>query len=479
MKSQRRAVTAVPWAFAETISDAVNGLASTLVVGYFLTPQDVGEAGIAMSVIVLLEIVCAFGIGEAIVRTRSIHTSVTDSAYSGLLAMSVVGAAACCALSWPAAALFHDPEIARLLLVGGILLPLSALGVVPVAILTRKMRVSTLVKRGILARTTTLFVAAGLAYDGWGPWSIMISSIVGSALAGLTLVGSISRWPRLRLDRRELRELMSFGGLISLEMLLVTATTRLFSLAFGAFHGVAALGYLQFAQRLIDEMANLIQNLALRFGLSFFANMEREGGDTAAAFFIGTEVAMLIAAPTLVGFALVYPDALAVVGELRWLPSRVFILVAAISWTTMFPTILISPLMRARGMQRPLITYSALSCAATLVGCVATAHAGVVLAAIAWGARHYFAVPAGIWIIGRFLGIPWQRYLLTFVKPATGTAVMAIAVLAVGEWGLSTPQRFAVEVALGAVVYVAVMLLLEYRTLRRLVAARLANRTPA
>ena len=466
----------MPWAFAESIFNAINGVVSTVIIGYFLTPQDVGRAGAALAVVVLTEIGCAFGIGEAVVRSRSIHASVTDSAYTGLVILSGVGVCLCCALAWPLAWLLGDAQIGWLLLAGSVLLPLSAVNIVPVAILTRKMRADVLVKRGLLSRAATLLATGGLAYAGWGAWSIMVSTMVGSALAGLTLINAVPRWPRLRLNRGELRQLMGFGGLVTLEMLMVTGATRMFNLLFGIFHGVDALGYLQFAQRLIDEMANLVQNVSLRFGLSFFSGLERAGKDTTAGFTMGTEVAVMIAAPLLIGFALVFPDALSAVGETRWLPSYVFVIVATISWTLMFPTVLVSPLLRSRGVQKPLVAYSVVSGALTLVGSVLTANSGVTAAAIAWGTRHYFAIPVGIWMMSRLAGLRWQHYVGVFARPFASTAVMALAVIAVRAQQIAPAERLFIEVGVGAVVYAAMTALLETPLLRRLQGMRLAMR---
>ena len=476
MSTYRRTAAAVPWAFAESLFNAVNGVASTIVVGYFLSPKAVGQAGAALAVIVLIEIGCAFGLGEAIVRGRSGHSSVTDSAYTGLLLFSLIGTGLCCALAWPLADLFGDEQIGWLLLVGSVLPPLAALGVVPVAILTRKMRADVLVKRGMITKAATLIVSGGLAYAGWGAWSIMVSTIVGSALAGVTLLGTVTRWPKLRLNRSELRELMKFGGLISVEMLLTTGTTRLFSLLFGIFHGVDALGYLQFAQRLLDEMANLVQNVALRFGLSFFASMERRGQNTVGGFAIGTEVAVILAAPLLIGFALVFPDALWAVNETRWLPSYIFVGVAALSWTLLFPTVLVSPLLRARGVQKPLVLYSLFSCVVTIAGCILTAGASANLAAVAWGSRHYFAIPAGLWMMARFTGLSWSRYMVTFARPFASTAIMAAAVLVLRAQDLSPMRRLWLEIGVGVVVYVAMTAVLEMPLLRRVRMMRLAGR---
>lgn len=472
MSLRDRAIVAVPWAFAESILGALAGLLSTLVIGRLITPAELGRAGAALAVIGLVEIVTALGIGDALVRSRSIHTTLTDSAFVGLLVLSLAGALLCCVLAVPLAWLYHDRSVGVLLAVGSLLVPLSAINTVPVALLTRKMRIELLAKRGILSKLATLLSAAALAYAGFGAWAIVGSTFVGSALAMLSLVGAVQRWPRLRLDRAELRELVAFGGPISLEQLLLSVTTRLFALLFGVFHGLDALGYLQFAQRLIDEIANVIQNFALRFGLSYFAGVEREGGNAVAAFLLGTRMIALVAAPVLLGFAAVSPDALEAVIGPRWLPATGFIVVAALGWSLVLPTILVSPMLRARGVQRPLVTTSALSCVLALSACAATANAATGTATgpavLASGARHVLALPAAVWMTRRHLGVSPRRYLASFAMPLCCALLMAALVWALRDAlpGTAPLRRLLLCVGAGGAIYGSAVLALD-RTLLR------------
>ena len=466
MSLRERAVAAVPWAFAESVLGAATGLVSTLVIGRLITPAELGRAGAALAVIGLVEIATALGIGDALVRSRSIHTTISDSAFVALLGLSVAGALLCCALAAPLAWLYHDRSVGVLLAVGSLLVPLSAINTVPVALLTRKMRIELLARRGILSKLATLVSAAGLAYAGCGAWAIVGSTFVGSALAMLSLAGAVQRWPRLRIDRAELRALVAFGAPISLEQLLLSVTTRLFALLFGVFHGLDALGYLQFAQRLIDEIANVIQNFALRFGLSYFAGVERGGGNAASAFLLGTRMVAVVAAPVLLGFAAISPDALAAVIGPRWLPATGFIVVAALGWSLALPTILVSPVLRARGVQRPLVTTSALSCALALSACAATAGAGPPWAVLASGARHLLALPAAVWMTRRHLGIAPRRYVAAFAAPLGCALLMAALVWVLRDAMPDTAplRRLLLCVGAGGAIYVCTVLALD-RTL--------------
>ena len=463
MGNRNRVVSSVRWAIVESGLNAVTGLLSTLTIGHFIQPQELGRAGAAMAVIGLVEIAASFGIGEALVRSRSFHTTLTDSAYTGLILISLLGAAVCMALAWPIAALYHDSSVGVLIGVGSLLLPLGSIDAVPIAILTRKMRIDVLAKRGILSKMAVVVVGSTMAYAGIGAWSILGGALAGSGLATVCLFGSIGRWPRLRLRWPEFRGLMAFGGPISLEILLWTVTSRVFGLLFGAFHGLEALGYLQFAQRLIDELALLIQNFTLRFGLSYFARVERTGGDISAAFLLGTKIITFVGAPVLLGFAAVSPDVLTAIIGARWLPSLPYLAVAALSWSTVVPTILVSPALRARGHQAALVIISAISCTLALLACVLTQRAGVGLSAVALGARHFIILPTALWMAHRYLRISVGHYLAAFTFPIGWALAMAAVVWQFQHSATEfTPlMRLLVGILGGALFYMLPMLTLE------------------
>src|SRR5262249_51826645 len=127
-------------------------------------------------------------------------------------------------------------------------------------------------------------------------------------VSAVVLWAAMPRRPRIRFNAREFRSLSSFGGSISLEMLLWQGMSRAFALLLGYFHGPTALGYFQFAQRLVDEAGNLIQGNIVRFGLSFFSDLERSSRDPSRFFLAATGLITAIGGPMFIGLLLVAPD---------------------------------------------------------------------------------------------------------------------------------------------------------------------------
>jgi O-antigen/teichoic acid export membrane protein len=243
---------------------------------------------------------------------------------------------------------------------------------------------------------------------------------------------------------------------------------RLFWLVLGYVHGPAVLGLFQFAQRLIDESANLVQTFVIRFGLSLFAALERAGRDPTEAFLKATRLIAAVAVPIFTGLALVMPDLIGTVFAAKWTPAIIVAQIAALGWVVSFPRSLVGAVLRARGRQTGLVGYAALACGLTIAAGLMTGGQGLFVIALAWITRHFVGIPWGFYAIHRYLGTPVRRQFAASIRPMIAALVMAAAVIGVSMLmqGQSGIARLIAEIATGAAVYAATLALIDRETLR-------------
>lgn len=464
---KRQVIRALPWSFAEGLVNGLAGLALTFVLAWFLEPRELGQATIALAIVGIVEIMAGLGMIEAVVGARSGHTRVSDTAFSTVMTSSLAAAALCWALAGPIARFYGDPHLALLLGVAAFTLPLNALAAVPTALLTRKMRAGALSMRMMASRIVTIAAIGLLAGFGFGAWAPVVGTIVGSLAAIAALFMTMSRWPRPRFHRAEFHMLITFGTVLSVERLLWGSTIRLFWLAVGYVHGTTILGYFQFAQRFIDETANLVQTFSIRFGLSFFAALERAGKDPTEAYLRATSLVTVVAAPVFTGLALVMPDLIGTIFDAKWAPAVVVAQISALGWVFAFPRALVGPILRARGRQGPLVLYAAGSWLITLGAILLTGGQGLVVVALAWISHHLIGVPWSMYAVNRYVGISARRQIAASIRPLIATALMACSVLGVAaltqHW--MSVSRLVAMVVVGAVTYAAAIALIDRRTL--------------
>lgn len=423
-------VRSLPWAAGEAFFNSFYGLLTVLVIGRFIAPVELGAASTAIAIVFLIEVLSSAGLQEAVVRSRSADTIVTDTAFVMAMGFSLAGAAICVPAAFLAAAVFGDHRLTFLTLAASLTLPLNALGTVPSAVLTRKMRAGVLTRRMVGGKTLGLIVLSSTAAFGFGPWSLILAGLATSAGSLVMILTATSRWPRLRFAPQEARPLLRFGAMVSAENSLHIISLRAFSLLFGYFHGLAALGNFQLALRLTEEVGALVIGAVNRFGLSFFAGKERSAADMRSAFLTGSKLITAGAAPLFGGIALVAKDFIPLMFGSQWQDSIPFLQIIAISWIVVFQRILIGLVLRARGQQKILVSLAASAAAFALIACVATAAMPAIYGVIGFASRRFFNAPFVTFAVRRHLKIPFKEQFSNVFAPTAAAAVMAAAVIA-------------------------------------------------
>ena len=467
---KKQVVRAVPWSVAESIVNGLAGLALVFTLAWLLTPAEIGRATVALAIVGSVEILAQLGMIEALVGAKSADTRASDTAFTVVLVMSIAGAALCFLGAGAVGRFYNEPEVAQLLEVAALILPVNSLVAVPTGLFLRKMRAAAVTLRMTSTRIVTILATALLAYLHFGAWSLVLGTLAGSVATLLAVAPVMSRWPRLRFSAKEFRKLISFGAALSVERLLWGVLTRLFWLVIGYVHGSTILGYFQFAQRLVDETANLVQTFAIRFGLSFFAALERAGRDPADAFLKATRLITAVAAPIFTGLALVMPDLVGTIFSAKWAPAVIVAQVAALGWVVGFNRVLVGPALRARGRQAGLVLYAALACIVSIVAALLTAGYGLPAVAVAWIMRHLVGAPWSVLAIRRYLAIPVARQIGAVIRSLLAAALMAAVVLGVAALlrEKTALLRLVAEVAAGAVSYAIAVVIIDRATLRML-----------
>jgi PST family polysaccharide transporter len=468
---KRQVIRAVPWSVAESVVNGLAGIGLMFVLAWLLEPAQIGQATIALSVVGVAEVIAGLGMVEALVGARSGDTRVSDTAFTAVVAAALVAAVACYLLAGPVGRLYREPNVTGLLEVAAFILPVNALVAIPTGLFIRKMRAAAVTVRMTVSRVATILATGVLAYLHFGAWAIVLGTLIGSCVTLAVILPLMPRVPRFRFSPHEFRKLFMFGAALSIERLLWGLMIRLFWLVLGYVHGPAVLGLFQFAQRLIDESANLVQTFVIRFGLSLFAALERAGRDPTEAFLKATRLISAVAVPIFTGFALIMPDLIGTVFSSKWAPAVIVAQVAALGWVVSFPRSLVGAVLRARGRQAGLVGYAALACGLTLVAGLMTGGQGLFIIGLAWITRHFVGIPWGFYAIRRYLGTPVRRQVAATIRPIVAAAIMAGAVTGVSllMQGRSGIERLVIEILAGMVVYVVALALIDRQTVRLLV----------
>ena len=447
---------ATPWAVGGSVITAGSTFLSTLIVARLLEPRDFGLAATAIAVPALIVSLIISPFNQSLVRAPSTDSETLDKVLSLLLVLGGLGVAASFGTALVTSWLGSEPRLFWLTSVAGLDCLLIAIATIPNALHTRKMRTRLFALRTLTYKAVSIAVTLFLAFGQFGPWSLVLGILAGDLASCFVLWRSQLRRPRWRWPDRSMRDMASMSFWISAEQGLGSIAVRGFVILFGQFHGLDALGYLNFAVRLVDEAGNLIATTVTKVAFAFFSAIERSGQSHARAFLMGTHAIMLVATPMLLGIAGVAPDLVPMLFGPKWAPAVFAVQVISFFWALRMSRLLAPAVLRAIGIQRTLASNALVGLIATVVALLATARAPVAVAIATYGVRTLVTLPLGLGQIARLAKIPARDQIGVTLKPFAAALVMFASITLLRQslleqWDAWT--RLAVTVPVGALIY--------------------------
>ncbi|MEU7475917.1 oligosaccharide flippase family protein [Lentzea sp. NPDC042327] len=260
--------------FLNTVFGKIGTLLTGILLARVLVPEDFGVFAVALVALGALLAINELGVSLALVRwpgdPREIAPTVTtiSIASSGLLY----------ALCWFAAPAFSEalgaPDatgVVRLLCLSVLIDGATAAAA---QFTNREFRQGARLAVDMSNLVLTTGVTVALALADHGAWSLAWGRLVGNALSAILLFRLVALWPKPGFDRRQARELMTFGLPLAGASLLVFAMLNVHFVITGSLLGAVALGlYLQ-AFNLSSWPVNMFSVVIRRVSLAAFARVQ-------------------------------------------------------------------------------------------------------------------------------------------------------------------------------------------------------------
>ncbi len=302
-------------------------------------------------------------------------------------------------------------------------------------------------------------VGIGCAVGGLGAWSLVLGQIAGCAAAPLIVTRLVAWRPRLRVDAAIARDLLRFGGDVTVADVVTQVVKNLDLLVVGSFWGSIALGNYSLAAKLPELLIfNLLWSTASVL-LPTYALVQGQPAILRDAVLSTYRFSSIVCVPLGLGLVLAADPVVRVFLGSRWIEVVPILRVLAISAVVVSVGLPSADLLRATGRTRalPLIAVS------KLVALLLTAFAarplgpvGIALANLAATGTEAALLTARAWGT-----VPVSAAaFLTAVRPAllSGAALAAAALPVLGATAGWAPWlRLASVAGAGAAAYLATL----------------------
>ncbi len=461
------------WIAADSGGAAVISLLSLTVIARTIGPAEFGLAALVVGFVQFVNVFVEGFFHDALIQRRDVEPIHFASAFWCVVAMGLLGVAICWLAGTAFAWFFAQPHTAFLLGVASASLLLTGPVGVANARLRRVMRFRDAALRSLAGRIAGATTGIALALLGGGIWSLIAQPLAAAAVTASLLYGPGGWRPERRLVVGCLRELARYAVLQSVLQVLWSTRWQAFLSLTGLYAGVAAVGHVSLAFRVVGTLQTLLATSLQQFGLPLFARRQDERKTLVKGCTEATEIIALVAFPLFAGLCLTAPDFVPLLLGPKWLASVLPLQILAIAAACHFSRFASVIVMNALGRLRYPLGNAALCLVVTLGALVIAQPHDVAVATIFWAAPvAIVAVLSLAWLYCE-LGMTVGTQLRPLGVPLAATAVMILGagllraslLLPVGP-----AFRLADTVLCGAVLYGGALLALDPSWYGRLLA---------
>ena len=461
---QKRSLKGVFWSAGEGVGVALLSFGSFAVMAAILDPRDFGVVALAGVVVFFLSLMIGHSFADALVQRETLDQGHRDTAFWTTLALGLLAMAACAGSADAMAAALDEPQLADVLRVLALTLPLHALMSVPAALFRRNLQFRVVAACSVAGRAAGAIVGVAMAFGGYGLWSLVGQQVAAVLVTAAGVLLATDWRPGFRFQTRKLSEMAGFGFYVSMSQVAGGAGEQLLNLLIGALFGTATLGYFNVAWRMVQLVRGLLSTAVYHVGLSAFARLQHDVPALSRAYLQSTRISCLVAFPIGAGMALVGPVLLAALFGSKWEGSVPLLTVLALEFLPAGYGMFISALYRSVGKASWGFAMALLYVATGVGGALLMAPLGVLAVAGFWVARAALLMPLHIHLVRKVTRLTLGQMLLPLVTPVTATAIMGAVILAVRAMplpGLPPLAELGLLTAVGGIAYLVAVRLLS------------------
>jgi len=433
---RRSSRDALKWSYILAwVTKGIN-IVSLFVLAKLLGPEAFGVAALAMTFVMLIEVIVDSGLMMAIVQRKDLDPRDLDSLFWLNIAISVVlallGYLGSDLLGW----VVDNKEVPLMFAALSPLILVKGLTVVQMGLAQRNMMFKTLAIRGATGAAIGGIAAVIAALAGLGIWSLIVQYLT-TALISLVMLWRLGDWrPTMRFEWKRATSFFHFSSGIVSSQIAVFAANHADVFVMGALFGEAAVGIFRLALRVVNLAVDMLVRPVQVVATPRLAGLQHDPAALRAETLRLLRKSTLLMLPAMAALAASAELCSVLLGS-RWQSAESAIRILTILGVVKSATLLSGPVLLALGRSHTAAIGSWTSCFVTvaivlLVGMLTRNQDPTAqVDAIAWAraaALTLFVAPVQCFFMGRMIQLTIPSLALA-IAPGV---IAAIATLTVG-----------------------------------------------
>ncbi len=438
--------TAAVWGMAsQYVAFFAQFTTSVVISRFFLTPGEVGLFGTALAAAMMVAIFQDFGISRYVAGEPDLDHDKLRRCFSVSIVFAFTIGALILALAWPAAFFYKDLRLFPILAVIAGSYLLVPFGIVPAALLQRRLDFRGLFFVNTGAAAAMAVVTISLAASGWSAMSMALGTVAQAAARALIGQAVSGERPHLPLTLRGSDAILKFGSQSSALSLSGALGMRSPELIIGRLLGFAAVGLYGRAVSLSGQLRLLVSGAIGGVFFPAFARMRDRGEPFAPAYLRVVSAYSVTTWPAMAFLAAAAVPVVSILYGPVWAGVAPILMLVALSEFAFTALPLHMDVPVVLGRMRTLLMLNLLDTAASVVLLVIAAMVSLEWAAasrVAYGVLWY-VIYAGF--MRRLIGFGWSAMAAVYLQSLACT-VATVAPLLLAYRFLTTPQTIALPI---------------------------------
>ncbi len=317
---KRDAINGVFWAACERAGRQVIQVLTSITLARLLFPDDFGLMGMAIVFQGIAQLLADFGIGAAIVQHQKVDDVALDSAFWANMFVSVC-LTGILILTAPFIGQFYDnQQVVILIQVMSLSLLVAGLRTIPRTLQYKAMEFNVIARIGVLATFIGACVSVGMAWYGFGVWSLIAQPIVGNIVDMVGAWLAVKWRPRWQFKWTSISSLVHFSAGVLGSNLLNYANRNADNMLIGKFLGSGSLGFYSLAYEIALYPLSQIASVIVKVLFPTLSKLQDDIPVLQRVYLRGLSMIAMITFPMMLGLLAIKQEFVTVVLGEQWLP---------------------------------------------------------------------------------------------------------------------------------------------------------------
>ena len=323
--------SAIIWNSIEAFGSQFVSVITLFFLARLLTPEDFGIFGMIAIVSIISSVLIEGGIVGAIIYKTDISEKELSTLFYLNILISVFVILIIILSAESIAYFYREPRLASLLYVLTFSFLINSLGVIPYAILAKKMDFKLISKIKLAAQIISGLIAVIFALNGFGFWSLVVQIIISSLLNTLFLFLFVKWKPLFVFSLRESILSIKYGSNLVFASLLNAVFDNLYYVVIGKIYSPIDLGYYYQANKIQTISSHKLKNIIQQSTFPIFSRISDNIEETRKLFFESLNNSMFINIFLMGAIFITSQDFIPILLGTKWLPSVYFIKILCVS----------------------------------------------------------------------------------------------------------------------------------------------------